>query len=153
MPERPAFSCVINGRRQLSRYDLRLRSFKIIKIRHTLLSLFRVQLRENSQPFDGCRGLKRLRAPRIIFQAVIIIAGNDNLFVFENIRAYATLVDSGNLLEEGYATAATIANLPAHVSFFRRLCQRSGFLAQGFATSDSRYLTDLFFCPLDNLLS
>ena len=61
-PERPAFSCVINGRRQLSRYNLRLRSLKIIKIGQPLLPLFGAQRRENSQPFDGCRGLKRTRS-------------------------------------------------------------------------------------------
>jgi hypothetical protein len=81
-PDRLAFSCGINGRRQLSRHGLRLRSPKVVKIRHTLLPLFRTQLRKGSLSIDGRRGLQRLRPPGIIFQAVIIIAGNDDLFVF-----------------------------------------------------------------------
>jgi hypothetical protein len=40
----------------------------------------------------GRRGLQRLRPPGIIFQAVIIIAGNDDLFVF------VTLTDRGRYL-------------------------------------------------------
>jgi hypothetical protein len=39
--DHPAFSCDIYGRYQLSRHNLRLRSPKIVEIRHTLLALFR----------------------------------------------------------------------------------------------------------------
>ena len=42
--DRPAFSCGIGGRCQLYRHNLRLRSPKIVEIRHTLLPLFRAQL-------------------------------------------------------------------------------------------------------------
>src|SRR4029077_12737747 len=41
LSDRPAFSCGIYGRYQLSRRNLRLRLPKIVEIRHTLLPLFR----------------------------------------------------------------------------------------------------------------
>jgi hypothetical protein len=87
-PERPAFSCVTNGLRQLSRHNLWLRSPKIIKIGQPLLPLFRAELRKDSDPIDRRRGLKRLRPPRIVFQPVIIIASNDDLFIFVPLTQY-----------------------------------------------------------------
>jgi hypothetical protein len=42
----------------------------------------RGQLRKHGKPFDGRRGLKRLCTSGIVLQPVIIIAGNDDLFVF-----------------------------------------------------------------------
>lgn len=45
--------------------------FFFFKIGQPLLPLLRAKLRKDSQPVDGCRGLKRLRTSRVVLQPVV----------------------------------------------------------------------------------